>query len=112
MRWAVELREPSWVHDDVFEVLRRHGVALCVHDLLADHPFLLTSDWTYLRFHGPDAIRRPYHGLYGPGCLQTWAERLLPIIEQGDDVYAYFNNDWYGNAVKDAITLRRQLGSD
>ena len=25
-----------WLHDDVFEVLRRHGVALCIHDLLAD----------------------------------------------------------------------------
>ena len=41
MRWAVELRDPSWVHDDVFDVLRRHGAALCVHDLLADHPLVL-----------------------------------------------------------------------
>ena len=53
MRWAVELRDPSWLHDDVFEVLRRHGAALCIHDLLADHPFELTTDWTYVRFHGP-----------------------------------------------------------
>jgi uncharacterized protein YecE (DUF72 family) len=25
----------------------RHRAALCVHDLLADHPFELTTDWTY-----------------------------------------------------------------
>ena len=49
MRWALELRDPSWLHDDVFEVLRRHAVALCIHDLLPQHPFELTTDWTYVR---------------------------------------------------------------
>jgi len=109
MRWAVEVREPSWMHDDVFDVLRRHDVALCVHDLLEDHPFVLTTNWTYLRFHGPDAIRRPYHGSYGQHRLRAWAERVLPLLERGEDVYAYFNNDWHGNAVKDAATLRDQI---
>ena len=33
-RWAVELRDATWVHDDVFAVLERHGAALCIHDLL------------------------------------------------------------------------------
>ncbi|HEY3485729.1 MAG TPA: DUF72 domain-containing protein, partial [Ilumatobacteraceae bacterium] len=61
IRWAVELRDPSWLHDDVFEVLRRHGAALCIHDLLEDHPWELTTGWAYLRFHGPDAINRRYH---------------------------------------------------
>jgi uncharacterized protein YecE (DUF72 family) len=109
VRWAVELREPSWLHDDVFDVLSRHDVALCVHDLLADHPFVLTTDWTYVRFHGPDAIRRPYHGAYGPDRLRSWADRLTAVVEDGGDVYAYFNNDWHGNAVNDAIALRDQM---
>lgn len=109
MRWAVELREPSWVHDDVFEVLRRHGAALCVHDLLPDHPFELTTDWTYLRFHGPDALRRPYHGSYGAARLGAWADRLASVLGAGQDVFAYFNNDWYGHAVADAQLLRSLL---
>ena len=58
IRWAVELREPSWLHDDVFALLERHGAALCIHDLLADHPWERTTDWTYVRFHGPDALER------------------------------------------------------
>jgi len=111
IRWAVELREPSWLHDDVFDVLRAHGAALCVHDLLRDHPFELTTDWTYVRFHGPDAINRPYHGSYGEDRLQAWADRLQKVLEDGGDVYAYFNNDWYGHAVTDAITLRRAIES-
>lgn len=109
IRWAVELREPSWVHEDVFAVLRRHGAALCLHDLLADHPVELTADWTYVRFHGPKALERPYHGSYGPARLDAWADRLRPLLEQGGDVYAYFNNDFDGHAVWDAQHLRAAL---
>ena len=77
MRWAVEVRDPSWLHDDTYEVLRRHNVALCIHDLLADHPFVLTADWTYVRFHGPNAIEQPYRGAYGARRLKPWAARLV-----------------------------------
>src|SRR6185503_18647628 len=76
LRWAVELREPSWVHDDVFEVLRRHGAALCIHDLLEDHPWICTTDWTYVRFHGPAALETKYHGRYGPRRLARAASTL------------------------------------
>ena len=73
LRWAVELRDPSWLHDDVFEVLHRHGAALCVHDLLERHPRVRTADWTYVRFHGPDAVADAYHGRYGRRRLSPWA---------------------------------------
>ena len=109
IRWAVELRERSWLHDDVFSVLRRHNAALCIHDLLEPHPFELTADWTYVRFHGPDAIEHPYHGSYGEAQLGRWADRLGPVLDDGRDVFAYFNNDWYGHAVTDAAFLRDQL---
>ncbi len=109
LRWAVELREPSWLHDETFEVLRRHGAALCVHDLLADHPWLLTADWTYVRFHGPHARDQKYVGRYGGRRLVRPAGRLRGWLEQGCDVYAYFNNDYQGHAVQDAQWLRDRL---
>ena len=110
LRWAVELREPSWLSDDVFEVLRRHGAALCVHDLLEHHPWELTADWTYVRFHGPDALRTKYWGRYGADRLAGAADRLAAWLERGHDVYAYFNNDHQGHAVTDATWLRDRLG--
>ncbi len=112
LRWAVELREPSWLHDDVFDVLHRHHAALCIHDLLADHPFELTTDWTYVRFHGPDALSHPYHGAYGTERLDAWATRLGQVLDDGHDVYAYFNNDWFGHAVDDAKRLRQALTNE
>ena len=109
VRWAVELRDPSWLHDEVFDVLRRHRAALCIHDLLADHPWERTAEWTYVRFHGPRPLDEPYHGRYRPGHLTAVADRLGSWLAEGTDVYAYFNNDYEGNAVADARRLRAQL---
>lgn len=109
IRWAVELREPSWLHDDTFDVLARHGAALCLHDLLPGHPWVRTADWTYVRFHGPRAIEDPYHGRYDGRRLAPVARRLQEWIDEGTDVYAYFNNDYEGHAVQDAEWLRSRL---
>jgi uncharacterized protein YecE (DUF72 family) len=94
IRWAVELRDASWLHDATFEVLARHGAALCIHDLLAEHPWVRTTDWTYVRFHGPHALDVPYHGRYTGRRLWRPAERLGAWLDEGCDVWAYFNNDW------------------
>jgi uncharacterized protein YecE (DUF72 family) len=112
IRWAVELRDPSWLHEEVYEVLERHGAALCIHDLLPDHPWRLTADWTYLRFHGPHALREPYHGAYGPKRLGPVATVIRGWVAEGTDVYAYFNNDWHGNAVRDATWLRDEVAQE
>jgi uncharacterized protein YecE (DUF72 family) len=109
LRWAVELRDPTWVHDDTFAVLEKHDAALCIHDLLPDHPWVRTTNWTYVRFHGPNALVEPYNGLYGPKRLEPVAARLDEWLRDGCDAYAYFNNDWYGHAVTDALWLRERL---
>jgi len=111
LRWSVELRDRTWVHDDVFACLARHEVALCIHDLLADHPWERTTDWTYVRFHGPNALETPYWGLYGPERLEPVAGRLRSWLDDGCDVYAYFNNDWHGHAVTDGLWLREALAA-
>ena len=109
LRWAVELRERSWLHDDVFDVLVRHGAALCIHDLLVDHPWERTTDWTYVRFHGPEAPEHPYRGRYTGRRLWRAAERLDLWLAAGNDVYAYFNNDVEASAFEDARWLQARL---
>ena len=109
LRWAVELRDRAWLSDTVLEVLGRHGAALCIHDLLADHPWELTTDWSYLRFHGPAALSHPYGGRYGGRRLWRVADRLGGWLDAGWDVYAYFNNDQEGHAPCDARWLAERL---
>ncbi|WP_018952529.1 DUF72 domain-containing protein [Thioalkalivibrio sulfidiphilus] len=103
-RWAVEFRDPDWLRDEVFEVMKRHGAALCIHDLIPGHPEVLTTDWTYLRFHGgPDG------GAYRNAILSARARQVRSLLMAGKDVYAYFNNDIAGHAVRNALTLKRDL---
>ena len=109
LRWAVELRDPSWLDDEVFEVLRRRGAALCLHDLLEGHPWLRTTDWVYARFHGPAALEQKNHGRYGPRRLEPAASMFSEWLADGHDVYAYFNNDYEGHAVADALWLAKRL---
>jgi uncharacterized protein YecE (DUF72 family) len=111
VRWAIELRDPTWVADDVLQILTDHGAALVIHDLLPRHPWILTTDWTYVRFHGPNAIEDPYRGLYGGRRLGRVSTRLREWLDEGFDTYIYFNNDWYGHAVTDARWLRARLST-
>ncbi len=92
-------------------MLHKHGAALCLHDLLEDHPVELTADWTYLRFHGPNARQNAYVGSYDHRRLGRAAEQISTWATQGLDVYAYFNNDYGGAAVSDATWLIGHLGT-
>jgi uncharacterized protein YecE (DUF72 family) len=69
----------------------------------------MKNPWVYLRFHGPDALARKYWGEYGPDRLGPVANRLRTWLDEGTDVYAYFNNDYHGHAVRDALWLRAAL---
>jgi uncharacterized protein YecE (DUF72 family) len=102
-RHAFEFRDGSWFDDDVYALLRSHGVALVVADRdgLPPAPWVDTAGWWYLRFHHGRAGRR---GNYSDAELRRWAER---IRRASGDVYAYFNNDWEGFAPENARTLRK-----
>jgi uncharacterized protein YecE (DUF72 family) len=61
---------------------------------LPDHPWILTSDWSYVRFHGPRATQDPYHGAYTGRRLWRIADRIRDLADDGIATFAYFNNDW------------------
>lgn len=104
VRWSVELRDPSWFRDEVYEVLSEAGAALCIHDLIEDHPRKITADWVYLRYHGDR-----YEGSYSHQKLAAEADRVARHLRKGRDVLAYFNNDVGGHAVHNAGDLRRYV---
>jgi uncharacterized protein YecE (DUF72 family) len=108
---AVEFRHPSWHHDDVFALLTRHNAAYCVMSG-AELPCILrvTASFAYLRLHGPDH-HHLYGGSYSDDDLAWWAERIREWDRAGKDVYAYFNNDGAGSAVRNAWTLSNLLAN-
>jgi uncharacterized protein YecE (DUF72 family) len=107
-RHCFEFRHESWFCPAVYELLRAHGAALVVGDH-PDRPFQaheLTADWTFVRFHYGSRGR---NGNYSERELETWARRIRQWRRRVE-VYAYFNNDWRGYAVRNGIRLRGLLG--
>jgi uncharacterized protein YecE (DUF72 family) len=102
---AVEFRHPSWFTADTRSLLTERGAALCLADSpRRETPRWRTADWGYVRFHEGRASPRP---CYGRQALRTWAARLAELWGPAEDVYAFFNNDPLGCAVRDAIVFSR-----
>jgi uncharacterized protein YecE (DUF72 family) len=110
MRVAVEFRHPSWHDEAVYALLERHSAAYCVMSG-AGLPCVLraTAPFVYVRLHGPDDAHL-YAGSYPDADLRWWADRIGEWARDGRDVYAYFNNDGHGHAVRNAETLRALTG--
>ncbi len=67
------------------------------------------ADFVYVRLHGPDHDHL-YAGYYSDDDLRWWATASGSGHHAGRDVFAYFNNDGDGNAVRNAMSLQRLLG--
>jgi uncharacterized protein YecE (DUF72 family) len=102
-----EFRDASWYTDETYALLEAHGASLCVHDMpgLAS-PRVAVGPLAYVRFHGGQG---KYWGRYAEGALERWSDWLAEQSGQGRAVWAYFNNDWEGAAISDALTLRAML---
>jgi uncharacterized protein YecE (DUF72 family) len=107
LQHAIEFRHPSWYVPDTWELLEKHGIALCLHDKAGSE---IAEPWVgpfaYIRFHGTTGH---YHGSYGTEALTGWARRLAERVRDGRDVYAYFNNDPEAIATMNARSLKSLL---
>jgi len=104
-RYAFEFRDPSWFCPQVYRILEEANCALCA----ASSPSFpevrrATADFAFLRFHGGRIL---YGSKYSRKELAEWAAYAVDLLDQGRDVYAYFNNDAFGYAVEDARLFRR-----
>jgi uncharacterized protein YecE (DUF72 family) len=107
-RHAFEFRHESWFVPETIDRLRRRGVALVIghHPKRPWQTFDVTSDFTFVRFHFGARGRR---GNYSASELDEWAEHIRELRRQAE-VLAYFNNDWEGFAVRNALGLKARLG--
>jgi uncharacterized protein YecE (DUF72 family) len=109
LRAALEVRHASWLVPETFDLLHKAGVALCLHDARpAPVRGPLTADFVYVRRHGPGAR---YRGSYPEGRLRADARDIGGWLDEGRDVYVYFNNDGGGAAVRNAKRLGQLLGA-
>jgi uncharacterized protein YecE (DUF72 family) len=104
IRHVFEFRHPSWYVGETQAVLRAHGAVMCLHDKAGSAVLEpMDTPFVYVRFHGPGGR---YFGRYDRPRLQQWAAQLAEQWRAGRDVFAYFNNDPDGMAVRNAQELR------
>lgn len=105
-KYVFEFRDETWLVPEVYELLRRHKAAFCIHDF-ADMkvPHEITANFTYIRFHGPTTAK--YFGSYSTAQLREWADRIEDWSRHLAAIYVYFNNDPGGEAVKNGLELKR-----
>lgn len=111
-RYAFEFRDKSWFTADVFDTLRHYDVALCVSDHAdAPGPWHATARHVYVRGHGPAGN---YRGRYSTRALRQWAKIALAWLNEGRDVFIYFDNDQKAAAPIDAehlLKIMKQIRS-
>lgn len=104
-RNVVEFRHRSWWNEVVFKAFRDANAIFCSCSgpRLPDE-LVRTADDVYIRFHG---TKRWYRHDYTKQELTVWVERIRQ--SGAKRVWAYFNNDREGYAIKNARELIRQL---
>lgn len=85
LRHAFEFRHASWLHDDVYALLERHGAALCLAEsekLVV--PQVITAPFVYARLRKPD---------YTEEDRLEIARRAGDILGNGRDLFVYFKHE-------------------
>lgn len=85
IRCAFEFRNKSWLVDEVFKLLEKRGVALCLAESETfEVPEVLTADFVYARLRKED---------YSPEDRAEIAQRARRLLDDGRDVYAFFKHE-------------------
>jgi uncharacterized protein YecE (DUF72 family) len=100
-RVAFEFRNPTWFADEVYDTLRRFGVALCVVES-PDRvvPLQSTADFGYFRLRQPE---------YSDADLAECAARIQAAAAGWQDVFIYFKHEQDGQGPIFASKLRALL---
>jgi uncharacterized protein YecE (DUF72 family) len=108
-RFAFEFRDPSWHNSLVYDALTEMGAAFCSFEVAGVvSPKVITTDFIYIRLLGPVGA---YKGQYTNTILSGWAGAISSWVNQGREVFCYFENDEGGYAVEDALKLQDMLES-
>jgi uncharacterized protein YecE (DUF72 family) len=127
LKYAFELRHPSFFCEEFVALLRKHNAALVFADSAGKWEYAedITADHIYIRLHGSKEL---YASGYTDEELDRWAKRINTWQKGSEprdakkitkdkfkagtkrDVYLYFDNDIKVHAPFDAIHLAERLG--
>jgi len=84
MAAAFEFRHPSWLEEEIFDLLRSRGFSLCIADI-DENPaeeIIATAAWGYLRLRRAD---------YPEAALSRWLDMIL--AQNWDQALVFFKHE-------------------
>ena len=84
MACAFEFRSPSWLDDEIIDLLRRNESSLCIADSDENpvNQIIPTAKWGYLRLRRPD---------YTDADLSQWREKILS--QKWEKAFVFFKHE-------------------
>jgi uncharacterized protein YecE (DUF72 family) len=103
-RFAVEIRNKTWINDNFFNILVQYGIINVIADSGGLYPYYqaVTTDEVYLRFHGREQL---YASDYSDTVLWEYCVSIQKWLAEDREVWVFFNNDYHGYAIKNAKRL-------
>jgi len=106
LRHSFEFRNDTWFDKEVYQLFKEYNFCLCIaHSPRFPCQKIVTADYLYLRFHGGELL---YGSNYSDKELRDWT-RFARKFKKNKDIFAFFNNDAHGFAVKNALRFRELL---
>jgi uncharacterized protein YecE (DUF72 family) len=98
---AFEFRHASWFTDETFELLKKHGRALCVAET-EDRvtPDVVTADFCYYRYRKPTYTAAERGAMVG---------RIREHLGQGRNVFAYFKHEETPEGALYAVEILKEV---
>ena len=113
VRYAVEVRNRKWIDADLRKMLSQHNVALVLQDLhYMPRLDWITADFTVIRWLGRRKDIEVFDRIQidRTQVLEQWAEKVERYLQDGVDVYGFFNNHFAGHSPESVRQFASMLG--
>jgi uncharacterized protein YecE (DUF72 family) len=103
LRYAFEFRHASWLNPEVYELLKRKNVCLCLAESeRMEIPEVLTADFVYFRLRKPE---------YTAQDRKEIADKTAQLLAKERQVYTFFKHEDSPSGALYAEELLRRLAS-
>jgi uncharacterized protein YecE (DUF72 family) len=98
---AFEFRHDSWFTDEIFDLLKTHGRALCVAETeVRTTPDVVPADFCYYRYRKPS---------YTAGERKAMVARIREHLSAGRNVFAYFKHEETPEGALSAVEILKEI---
>ena len=104
--FAIEVRHNTWLEEDSYTLMSKYKIAFVISQSDKKFPYAetVTAKNIYLRLHGPGQL---YASNYNEEALEKYADMFLKWQAEGHNIWAFFNNDVFGYAFRNAQELEK-----